>query len=57
MKTFVDSQFGYCLLIRMFHSRKLNSKINLLSKRSLRNVYDDYITSFEDLGTKERQLL
>ena len=28
MKTLVDSQFGYCLLIWMFHSRKLNSKIN-----------------------------
>ena len=26
MKTFVESQFGYCPLIWMFHSRKVNSK-------------------------------
>ena len=30
MKAFVNSQFGYCPLIWMFHSSKLNSKINLL---------------------------
>ena len=28
MKTFVESQFGYYRLIWMFHSRKINSKIN-----------------------------
>ena len=49
MKTFVESQFRYCLLIWMFHSRKVNSKINHLQERSLRIVYNDYITSFEDL--------
>ena len=49
MKTFVESQFGYCPLIWMFHSRKVNSKINHLQERSLRIVYNDYITSFEDL--------
>ena len=26
MKTFVESQFGYCPLIWMFHSKKINSK-------------------------------
>ena len=30
MKAFVESQFGYCSLIWMFHSRKLNNKINKL---------------------------
>ena len=52
MKTFVESQFGYCPLIWMFHSRKVNSKINHLQERSLRIVYNDYITSFEDLLKK-----
>ena len=49
MKTFVESQFGYCPLIWMFHSRKVNSKINHLQERSLRIFYNDYTTSFEDL--------
>ena len=35
MKTFAESQFGYCPLIWMFHSRTLNSKINNLQERSL----------------------
>ena len=33
----------------MFHSRKLNSKINKLQERSLRIIYDDDASSFEDL--------
>ena len=53
MKTFVESQFGYCPLIWMFHSRKVKSKINHLQERSLRIVYNDYITSFEDLLKKD----
>jgi len=28
MRTFVESQFNYCPLIWMFHSRSLNHKIN-----------------------------
>ena len=53
MKTFVESQFGYCPLSWMFHSRKANSKINNLQERSLRIVYNDYITSFKDLLKKD----
>ena len=44
MKTFVESQFGYCPLIWMFHSRKVNNKINHLQEPSLKIVYNDYIT-------------
>ena len=50
---FVESQFGYCPLIWIFPSRKGNSKINHLQERSLKIVYNDYITSFEDLLKKE----
>ena len=28
MKTFIESQFGYCPLVWMLHSRSLNNKIN-----------------------------
>ena len=52
MKTFVESQFGNCPLIWVFHIRNVNSKINNLQERSLRIVYDDYVTSFEDLLKK-----
>ena len=30
MKAFIESQFGYCPLVWMFHSRTLNNKINRL---------------------------
>ena len=39
MKAFVESQFGYCPLIWMYHSRVLNNKINKLHERALRLVY------------------
>ena len=37
----------------MFHNRQINSKINYLQERYLRNVYNDYITSFADLLKKD----
>ena len=49
MKAFIESQFGYCPLIWMFHSRKLNNKINKLQERALRIVYKDTHSSFEEL--------
>ena len=36
MKAFIESQFGYCPLIWMFHSRTLNNRINRLHERALR---------------------
>ena len=53
MKTFVECQFGYFPLIWMFYSRNVNSKINHLQEQSLRTVYNDYITLFEDLLKKD----
>ena len=49
MTAFIESQFSYCSLIWMFHSRKLNKKINRVHERSLRIVYKDYDSSFEVL--------
>ena len=49
MKAFVQSQFGYCPLVWMFHGRVLNNKINRLHERDLRLVYKETNLSFEDL--------
>ena len=53
MNTFISSQFGYCPLVWMFHSRKLNNRINRLHERALRVVYNDDKSSFEELLTKD----
>ena len=52
MKSFIDSQFNYCPLIWMQHTRSLNNKINKLQERSLRIVYEDYTSSFDNLLKK-----
>ena len=49
MNAFINSQFGYCPLVWMFHSRHLNKKINNIHERSLRLVYDDSTSTFEEL--------
>ena len=54
MKAFIESQFGYCPLIWMFHSRKLNNKINKLHERALRLIYKDQDSTFEELLSKDK---
>ena len=54
MKTFIESQFNYCLLIWMFQSRTMNNKINRLHERALRIVYSDFKSSFEGLLMKDK---
>ena len=49
MKTFITSQFNYCPLTWMFHSRTMNNKINRLHERTLRLVYNDENLSFQEL--------
>ena len=49
MIAFFHSQFNYCPLIWMFHSRNLKNKINRLHKRCLWVIYNDKISSFEQL--------
>ena len=53
MKTFILSHFGYCPLVWMMHSRKLNNRINRIHERALRLVYKDDISSFSDLLKKD----
>ena len=53
MKAFIESQFGNCSLIWMFHSRTSNNKINKLHERALRLVYKDYNSSFQELLNRD----
>ena len=45
MKSFVTSEFVYCLLIWIFLSRRLNSKINSIHERTLRITYQYHIST------------
>ena len=49
MKAFITSQFNYCRLIWMFHSRQSNNRINKIHERALRLVYKDNKLTFNDL--------
>ena len=54
MKTFIESQFNYCPLIWMCHSRGLNNKINRLHERALRVAYKNSDLTFEELLEKDK---
>ena len=49
MSSFVICHFSYFAVVWMFHSRKLNARINRLHERALRVVYRDFDSSFEKL--------
>ena len=49
IKTFIKSQFVYCSLAWMCCNRHCNNHINHLHERALRIVYNDTVSSFEDL--------
>ena len=56
MKAFISSQFGYCPLVWMFHSRSLNNRINKLQERALRIVYNDTLSTFTELLDKDNSV-
>ena len=56
MKSFVTCQFEYCPLIWMFHSRRLNNKINSIHERALRITYQDHISTFQELLNKDNSV-
>ena len=56
MKAFINSHFGYCPLVWIFHSRKLNHRINSIHERALRLVYNDYCSSFQTLLVKDNSV-
>ena len=53
LKAFVESQFSYFPLIWMFHSRRLNNKINNVHDKALRTVYFDCKSTFQELLDKD----
>ena len=52
MNAFIHSQFSYCPLVWMCHSRTVHSLINNIHERSLRFAYNDNISSFTQLLEK-----
>ena len=56
MKAFIESQFGYCPLVWMFHSRSLNNIINRIHERSLRITYNEKSSSFQNLLEKDNSV-
>ena len=56
MKSFVTSQFGYCPLIWMFHSRRLNNKTSSIHERALKNTYQDHISTFQEVLNKDNSI-
>ena len=56
MNAFFTSQFSYCPLIWMCHSRSNNRKINMLHERCLRIIYNDKQSSFTELLNKDNSV-
>ena len=54
MKAFIESQFSYCPLAWMMHSRTANNRINGIHERALRLTYSDYLSSFDKLLEKDK---
>ena len=53
LNTFFMSQFNYCPLAWMYHSRTKYNKINCLHERYLRIIYKDKASTFEQLLEKD----
>ena len=56
MKAFIESQFGYCALVCMFHSRGINNKINRIHERALRITYNNKSSSFQDFLDRDNSV-
>ena len=56
MNAFFTSQFNYWPLTWIFHSRRLNNKINRLHERCLRLIYSDRISSYKELLDKDNSV-
>ena len=53
MKAFITSQFSYCSLLWMFHSRAMNNRINTLHEKAIRLVYTNKPNLYFDDLLKE----
>ena len=53
LKTFSISQFNYCPLTWICHSHAKSNKINRLHERCLRIIYNDKVSTLEQLLRKD----
>ena len=56
VNSFITSHFSYCPLVWIFHSWRLNNRINHIYERALRIIYQDYNFSFTELLRKDSSL-
>ena len=57
IKAFITSQFSYCPLLWMFHSRTMNNRINTRHEKALRLVYTNKSNlSFDDLLNENKSV-
>ena len=56
MIIFIMSQFSYCRLTWMCHSRNINNQINKLYECALRLVYNDKSSSFRELLERDKSV-
>ena len=54
MKGFIESQFGYCLLVWMFCGKQTNARIHHIHERALRAVQNDELSPFEELLGRDK---
>ena len=55
VNSFIKSQFSYCPLIWMFHSRKMEHSINKIHERALYFIYpSDSKLTFKELLDKNK---
>ena len=53
MRAFITSQFHYCPLTWMFHSRQVNEKLRKIQERALRITYKDAESTYSELLEKD----
>ena len=56
MRSFIMSQFSYCTLIWICHSRNIDTQISKLHERGLRLVYNDKSSSFRELLARDNSV-
>ena len=49
---FITAHFSYYPLVSIFHSRRLNNRIDHIHERALRTIYQDYTFLFKELLKK-----
>ena len=53
MNAYINSQFGYCPLVWVFHSRTLNNRINKIHERALHIINDGSKLTYDELLHKD----